>query len=254
MTEPAQIRLNIDPALRDNFKAACQRSGLSMAEQTARMIGQFVGGIAPAGEEITADLPPAEGQPGEPEPPPPSLEVWLEDILDDHRDMQLAAMKNLATGDNLIWLLDRINADADKRHEGFAKTVQAISGTLSESIESSHKRWQGLIAVRLRDRFWLGGAALAGMAVLGLLLALVSGTGLGRKLAVALTGGDNKWQAALLLVGDGSWLNSQLIVDTRSLLASPDFRLNYATCIERAARANRAITCKLVMPALPEKR
>lgn len=254
MTEPAQIRLNIDPALRDNFKAACQRSGLSMAEQTARFISQFLDGNPPAEKQVMVDPPPAEGQPNEADPPPPSLEVWLEDILEDHRDMQLAAMKNLATGDNLFWLLDRINVDADKRQEGFGKTVQALGATVSESIESSHKRWQGLIAARRRDRFWLGGAAFAGMAVLGLLLALVSGTGLGRKLAVELTGGDNKWQAALLLVGDGSWLNSQLIVDTRSLLASPDFRLNYATCIERAARANRAITCKLVMPALPEKR
>ena len=38
MTEPAQIRLNIEPALRDDFKAMCQNSGTSMAEQTARMV------------------------------------------------------------------------------------------------------------------------------------------------------------------------------------------------------------------------
>lgn len=254
MIEPAQIRLNIDPTLRDNFKAACQRSGLSMAEQTARIIGQFLDGNPHTAEHVVADPPSAEGPTHEADRLPQSLEASVAEILAEHRDIQLDAIKYLATGDNLHWLLDRINTDADKRQDDFEKSVRSIGATVSESIETSHKRWQDLVVTNRRDRFWLGGAALAGMAVLVLLLALISGTGIGRKLAVELTGGDNKWQAALLLVGDGSWLNSQLIVDTRSLLASPDFRLNYAACIERAERANRAITCELVMPALSERR
>ena len=42
MTEPAQVRLKIDPELHTEFKAQCARTGISMADQTARMIAQYL--------------------------------------------------------------------------------------------------------------------------------------------------------------------------------------------------------------------
>ena len=96
----------------------------------------------------------------------------------------------------------------------------------------------------------LGGAALAGMTALSLLLVLASGTGIGRSLAVSLTGAETKWDAALLLAGDGSMLHSRMMSETRTLLNVPLFSEPYVACVERAKRAKAPFNCKLEMPPL----
>ncbi len=129
-------------------------------------------------------------------------------------------------------------------------SITSLGNKVTETIEASHRRWQQIAAKNLRDRYWLGGAALAGMAALGLMLELVSGTGIGRSVAVKLAGAENRWEAALLLAGDGSPLHAQLMSETRTLLKVPSFLEPYDACVERAKRAKASFNCKLKMPPL----
>ena len=250
MTEPAQVRLKIDPELHTEFKAQCARTGVSMADQTARMIADFldtnripdeqpkaVAGDAEDNSEDCARL----SYPGE---------HSVEQALADHRDILLGAMDQLATGKNINWLLAHIDEAADRRQRRTESSITNLGNKLTETIEASHRRWQQIVTQNRRDRYWLGGAALAGMAALGLMLVLVSGTGIGRSLAVSLTGSETRWDAALSLAGDGNQLHARMMSETRALLNDPLFTEPYVNCVERAKRAKAPFNCKLKMSPL----
>lgn len=105
MTEPAQVRLKIDPELHNEFKAMCMRSGVSMADQTARMITQFLETSRTPEEQSKAVAANAEGDPIDIDRPSHWLEEYVAEMLVEHRDSLLRAMGQLATGKNVNWLL-----------------------------------------------------------------------------------------------------------------------------------------------------
>lgn len=255
MTEPAQLRLNIDPVLREDFKAKCQSSGTSMAEQTSRMIAAFLdksgstkgdgatpanAGDGPSANEIVES-------PAEPQDP-------LSALLDKKLEPVLDALDACATMANIDWLSTNLINEVRTRHDELASSITSVDNRVAGRVETSHKSWQEVMTANRRDWYWLGGAALAGMVALALLLTAVSGTVAGRKVAIKLAGGDNRWHAALLLAGQGSALHGQLMNETRALLEDPAYRAKYADCIERAFRAKRNFVCKLVMSPLNRKR
>ena len=250
MTEPAQVRLKIDPELHTEFKAQCARTGVSMADQTARMIAQFLDTNRNPDEQPKAVAGDAESNPEGCDLSSQPVEHSVEQVLADHRDILLGAMDHLATGKNINWLLAHIDEAADRRQGRVENSIGNLGDKVTESVEASHRRWQQIATKNLRDRYWLGGAALAGMAALGLLLVLVSGTGIGRSVAVKLAGADTRWDAAQLLAGDGSPLHAQLMSETRTLLKVPSFLEPYDACVERAKRAKASFNCKLKMPPL----
>ena len=254
MTEPAQVRLKIDPELHTEFKAQCARTGISMADQTARMIAQFLETNRSPDEQSKAVAADSEDNPGDCARQSHPVEHSVEQALADHRDTLLGAMDQLATGKNINWLLAHIDEAADRRQGRTESSVTNLSSKVAETVEASHRRWQQIAAKNLRDRYWLGGAALAGMAALGLLFVLVSGTGIGRSVAVKLAGAETRWDAALLLAGDGSQLHAQLMSETDALLADPTFRERYVACVERAKRAKSPFKCTLPMSPLRRAR
>ena len=249
MTEPAQVRFKIDPELHTEFKAQCMRSGVSMADQTARMISQFIDGTKTGNMDSgssggEAESPPLEEVSPEQLPGSDALEAMLHGKLEPIID----ALGQAATRGNINWLYEI----AREHHDALSRTVASIETRVADSVENSHRRWQSLIAWNRRDRYWLGGAALAGMAALSLLLVLASGTRIGHSLAVSLTGADTRWDAALLLAGDGSPLHAELMSETRTLLKIPSFLEPYDACVERAKRAKATFNCTLKMPMLRE--
>ena len=250
MTEPAQVRLKIDPELHTEFKAQCARTGISMADQTARMIAQFLDtnrSVDGQPKSVVADVADNHEDCARLTHP---VEHSVEQLLADHRDILLGAMDQLATGKNINWLLAHIDEAADVRQDRVENSVVNLGNKVTETSEASHRRWQRIVAKNRRDRYWLGGAALAGMTALSLLLVLASGTGIGRSVAVSLTGADTRWDAALLLAGDGSPLHSRMMSETRTLLNVPLFSEPYVACVERAKRAKAPFNCTLKMPPL----
>lgn len=248
MTEPAQIRLTIDPDLRNEFKAACVLSGISMADQTAQLIARFVG------DEMIDDDSFAEPDVDEPADDDPVVQPAdissLAALLEDKLAPIAGALAETATPSNISWLYDKLGKDTDRRNDALAKSIETIGTKVAAEIESSHVRWQSLITERRRDRYWLGSAVLAGMSALGLILALLSGTGIGRSLAVKLAGADNRWDAALSLAGDGSPLHALMMTETRTLLKTPEFREPYARCIDRAKLAKAPFNCTVRLTPL----
>ena len=255
MTEPAQVRLKIDPELHNEFKAACVRSGVSMADQAARMITQFVtgpggenddvadpngGGIGPGGDGVTDERNAAAAS--------------IETLIDARLQPVLETLEKAATRGHINWLYEQQGKDTDRRNDALAKSITGIGDKVAAEIASSHARWQSKLIVRRRDRTWLGCSAVAGMAALTLLLMLVSGTGIGRTLAVKLAGGETRWHAALLLAGNGSMLAGDMIAETDALLADPTFRELYVACVERAKRAKSPFKCTLPMSPLRRAR
>lgn len=255
MTEPAQLRLNIDPVLREDFKSKCQSLGTSMAEQTTRMIAAYLdrsgpakeGGAAPAlvgnGPEAN-DTASVQTEPQDP----------LSTLLDGKLEPVLEALGACATQAEIEWLNTNLIEEVRTRHDELARSITAVDNRVASRVETSHKSWQEVITANRRDWYWLGGAALAGMVTLAMLLTLISGTVAGRKVAIKLAGGDNRWEAALLLAGQGSALHGQLMNETRALLDDPAYRAKYADCIDRALRAKRDVVCKLVMSPLTKRR
>ena len=253
MTEPAQVRFKIDPELHTEFKAQCMRSGVSMADQTARMISQFIDGTKSANTD-------SGGSDGEAELPPPG-EVAQEQlprtnapeaVLDDKLGTIIDALDQAATRSNITWLHENQSMVAREHHDALSRTVASIETRVADSVENSHRRWQSVFARNRRDRYWLGGAALAGMAALSILLMLASGTRIGRSLAVSLIGTDSRWDAALALAGNGSPLHARMMSETRTLLNDPSFREAYVACVERAKQAKAPFNCTLKMPLLRE--
>ena len=252
MTEPAQVRLKIDPELHTEFKAQCARTGVSMADQTARMIADFLDTNRIPDEQRKSVAVDAKDNPEDCARLSHPAEHAVEQALTDHRDILLGAMDQLATGKNINWLLAHIDEAADRRQGRTESSVTNLGDKVTEAVEASHRRWQQIAAKNRRDRYWLGGAALAGMAALGLMLVLVSGTGIGRSLAVSLAGAETRWDAALLLAGDGSPLHARMMSETRTLLNAPLFSEPYVACVERAKRAKAPFNCTLKMPLLSE--
>ena len=249
MTEPAQVRFKIDPELHTEFKAQCMRSGVSMADQTARMISQFVdgnttGNTDSGGSGGEAESPPLEEVPPEQLPGSDALEGMLRGKLESI----IEVLGQAATRGNINWLYEI----AREQQNALSRTIASIETKVADSVENSHRRWQSLIARNRRDRYWLGGAALSGMIALSLLLMLASGTRIGRSLAVKLTGAETRWDAALALAGNGSPLHARMMSETRTLLNDPSFREPYAACVERAKRAKAPFNCTLKMPLLRE--
>ena len=249
MTEPAQVRFKIDPELHTEFKAQCMRSGVSMADQTARMISQFIDGTKTGntdsdGSGGEAEPPPLEEVPPEQLPGSDALEAMLCGKLEPIIDV----LGQAATRGNINWLYEI----AREQHDALSRTVAAIETRVADSVANSHRRWQSIFTRSRRDRYWLGGAALAGMAALILLLMLASGTRIGRSLAVSLTGAETRWDAALSLAGNGSPLHARMMSETRTLLNDPSFLEPYAACVERAKHAKAPFNCTLKMPLLRE--
>lgn len=249
MTEPAQVRFKIDPELHTEFKAQCMRSGVSMADQTARMISQFVDGTKTANADSNSSGDGAESLPAEEVVPAPLPGTdGLEAVLQGKLEPIIDALGQAATRGNINWLYEI----AREHHDALSRTVASTETRVADSVENSHRRWQNLLARNRRDRYWLGGAALAGMAALIFLLMLASGTRIGRSLAVSLIGAETRWDAALALAGNGSPLHARMMSETRTLLNDPSFREPYAACVERAKRAKAPFNCTLKMPLLRE--
>jgi hypothetical protein len=247
MTEPAQLRLNIDPDLRNEFKAACMRSGTCMADQAARMIAQFVDGSEsgnasdanPADEAVSA-LPVVFS--GDPTPGANSLA----DLFAPEQEALAAA-----TQDDISWLYDQQGKDANRRVDLLANSINTVGDKVAAQVARSHADWQSALIVRRRDRYWLGCAASGGVSALCVVLALISGTGAGRNLAVRLAGGESPWHAALLIAGDGHSADASLMMATETLLEKRPFRTQLTNCVDRAKQSKIATRCTLVMPALP---
>jgi hypothetical protein len=180
----------------------------------------------------------------------PSDTTTLADLLDDKLAPISDALLEVATPGNISWLFDKLGKDTDRRNDALAKSIDTIATKVAAEIESSHVRWQSLLTERRRDRYWLGSAALAGMAALGLILGMLSGTGIGRSLAVKLAGAENRWDAALSLAGDGSPLHALMMTETRTLLKTPEFREPYARCIDRAKLAKAPFNCTVRLTPL----
>ena len=156
MTEPAQVRLKIDPELHTEFKAQCARTGVGMADQTARMIAQFLDTNRNPDEQpkpVAADV---ESDPGGATRPPQPVQQSVEEVLAEHRDILLGAMGHLATGKNINWLLAHIDDAADRRQGKAEQSVTSLGNKVSESVEASHRQWQQIVARNRRDRYWLG--------------------------------------------------------------------------------------------------
>ena len=136
MTEPAQIRLTIDPDLRNGFKAACVLSGISMADQTAQLIARFVG------DEMIDDDSFAERNEDEPAEDDaeaqPSEKNSLADLLYDKLAPIADALSEVATHSNISWLYDQQGKDIDRRNDALAKSIDTIGTKVAREIESSH--------------------------------------------------------------------------------------------------------------------
>jgi hypothetical protein len=253
MTEPAQVRFKIDPELHTEFKAQCMRSGVSMADQTARMISQFVDSTKTENTDSNGSGDCVESLLPEEVAPEQLLGTnALEAMLQGKLEPIIDALGKAATRSNIAWLNENQSMVARDHHDALTRTVASIETRVADSVENSHRRWQSVHAKNRRDRYWLGGAALAGMAALSLLLMLASGTRIGRSLAVSLTGADTRWDAALSLAGNGSPLHARMMSETRTLLNDPSFREAYVACVERAKRAKAPLSCALKLPPLRE--
>lgn len=255
MSEATHLRLPIDSEVRQEFKAACMLAGTTMTEQMARMVTQFVSGNDPENEK---GAPAGDARDASPTIVVSEVPVARTDPLAAMLDEKLGpinlAVASVATRENLDWLLGQLVKESQVRNDAIAQALAQTVKIVNERVEASHLRWQQVIAQNRRDRYWLGGAVLAGMTALGLLLALASGTSVGRSLAVKLTGGESRWHAALLLAGDGSMLQSDMIAETHAMLANQAFRDRYVQCVGLAMVAKSAVKCTLSMPPLNRAR
>ena len=132
MTEPAQVRFKIDPELHTEFKAQCMRSGVSMADQTARMISQFIDGTKTGNADSDSSGGEAESLPlDEAVAEQPIGSGALEAMLHGKLESIIEALGQAATRGNINWLFEI----AREHHDALSRTVASIETKVADSVD-----------------------------------------------------------------------------------------------------------------------
>ncbi|NJS14194.1 MAG: hypothetical protein HC788_05700 [Sphingopyxis sp.] len=252
MSDLVTMRITLDPVTKEQFKLRGIERGMTPSELVTKLAMAALHSEASDTEiaslpddAMPQDLTRAEVvEIEEPEPPEPSVQEIMSELLAEHGNRITKAVGPItACTQRIEQLCNQQQARIDKAAE--------VAGRRAElAVELSNARWQRILDVRRSDRYWLGGTAVATLLAMAVIFALVSGTGLGRRVAVWQAGADTEWQAAQLLASSGSYLHGQLMAETKALLDKPEFLSPYAKCVERAKAAKSSVRCNLVMPAL----
>ena len=252
MSELVTMRLTLDPVLREQLKVTGIERGMTLTELLPKLLAQGLqsepdkpapaqpaagsmngaGAIEPVTEMVDAP------------PPEPSVQETVTQLLSDHSARLAKAFGLIAARE------ERIEQLCNGQQGRLDKADETIGQRAAAAVEKSNCEWQGVLRVRRQNRYWLGGAAAATLFVAWILLALISGTSLGRKFAVWQAGADTEWQAAQSLASHGSYLHGELMAETKALLDNPLFRSPYSKCVDRAKAAKSFVQCSLVLPAL----
>jgi hypothetical protein len=252
MSELVTMRITLDPVLKEQLKLRAIERGMTHGELLPRLLAQGLQSepdkptVAPtdtiSGNHAVLMEPAAEIE--DALPPDPSVQEIVTQLLSDHAALVTEAFALIAARE------ERIEQLCVGQQGRFDKAVEAFSQRADAAVEKSTREWQGVLRVRRQNRYWLGGAAAAAIVVIWIMLALISGTSLGRRFAVWQTGADTEWQAAQSLASHGSYLHGELMAETRAFLDNPEFRTAYAKCIDRAKAAKASVRCTLLFPAL----
>lgn len=246
------MRLTLDPVLKEQLKLRAIERGMTHAELLPKLLAQGLqsepdkaetaptaailmngaGAIEPVTDTVDAS------------PPEPSVQETVTQLLSDHGACVTKAFGLIAARE------ERIEQLCIGQQGRFDKAVEAIGKRAEAAVEKSNREWQGVMRVRRQNRYWLGGAAAATFVGTWIILALISGTSLGRRFAVWQAGADTEWQAAQSLASHGSYLHGALMAETKVFLDNPEFRSPYAKCVDRAKAAKASVRCRLVFPAL----
>ena len=250
MPELVTMRITVDPVLKEQLKVRAIERGMTQAELLPKLLAQGL-----RSEPNEADAVPTtmkSGQvPEEPAaknkdapPPGPSVQETVTRLLADHSARVASALGEIAARE------ERIEQLCSQQQGRFDQAVESIGKRAQQAVERSNAQWRGVMCARVQNRYWLGATVLATLIAIWILLALISGTSLGRRLAVWQAGADNEWQAARSLASHGSYLHSELMGETAAFLDNPEFRSSYAKCVGRTKVAKSSVRCTLLFPAI----
>ena len=248
MSELVTMRVTVDPVLKEQLKLRAIERGMTHAELLPKLLEQGLQSEPGQSESATPMCGKVPKEPvakiKEAPPPEPSVQETVTELLSDHGARVLKAFDLIAAREQ------RIEQLCNGQQGRFDRAVEAIGQRAEAAVKKSNREWQGVLRVGRQNRYWLGGAAAATFVVAWILLALISGTALGRKIAVWQAGADTEWQAAQSLVSHGSYLHGEMTAETKALLDNPLFRSPYSKCVDRAKAAKSFVRCTLVFPAL----
>jgi hypothetical protein len=255
MSELVTMRVTLDPVLKEQLKLRAIERGMTHAELLPKLLAQGLQAEPDKADTATnveasmSSLVPTEpaSEIGDAPPPEPSVQETITQLFAEH-EARLSKVLVLIAEDG-----ERIEQLCNQHQGQIEKAVQTIGKHAEQAIENSNTEWRGVMHVRRQNRYWLGGTAAATLVVTWIVLALISGTSLGRKIAVWQAGAESEWQAAQSLASHGSYLHGELMAETKAFLDNPEFRSPYAKCIDRAKAAKSAVRCSLVFPALSAK-
>ena len=247
MNESAQFRVQVAPTVRDRFKLACLAAGVTMSDQMSHLISDWLDPPEQTGDD---QAPATDESEAESESDTTSGRDELADWLEQQAAQLLAVMHSMVTGEQLAAWEGRAADQSRQRNDIFLAAVKTIRDQIGKEVADGQARLCRAIETKRRDWRWLSGAALTGFAITVAMLWLVSGTGLGRSIAVGMTGTSNGWQAARLLAGNGTPLDGPLMSETSGLMGNAAFKEKYARCISRAKTVPRPFKCTLPFPLL----
>lgn len=252
MPELVTMRITLDPVLKEQLKVRAIERGMTHAELLPKLLSQGLRSESDKADAAPITATSKTGQvPEEPAakikeapPPGPSVQETVKRLLADHGARVTNAFVEIAAREERIWQLCN-------QHQGrFDQAVESIGKRAEEAVERSNVQWRGMMRIRGQDRYWLGATAVATFIAIWILLALISGTSLGRRVAVWQTGADSEWQAARSLASHGNYLHSELMGETAAFLDNSEFRSSYAKCVGRAKAAKSSVRCTLLFPAI----
>ena len=252
MSELVTMRITLNPVLKEQLKLRALERGMTHAELLPRLLAQGLQSEPDKADTATAAAISVNGKVAkepvaeiEDAPPPePSVQETVTQLLADHGARVTKAFGQIAAHG------ERIEQLCNLQQGRFDKAVETIGKRAEQAVEHSNAEWRGVMRVRRQNRYWLGGTAAATLVATWILLALISGTALGRRFAVWQAGADTEWQAAQSLASHGSYLHGELMAETKALLDNPLFRSPYSKCVDRAKAAKSFVRCTLVFPAL----
>lgn len=252
MSELVTMRITLDPALKEQLKLRAIERGMTHAELLPRLLAQGLrsepdkADAAPTTAISKSGQVPKEpvAEIGDAPPPEPWVQETVTQLLADHGARVTKAFGQIAAHE------ERIERLCNQQLGRFDKAVESIGKRAEQAVEHSNAEWRVVMRLRRQNRYRLGGTAAATLVVTWIMLALVSGTALGRRFAVWQAGADTEWQAAQSLASHGSYLHGELMAETKALLDNPLFRSPYAKCVDRAKAAKSFVRCTLVFPAL----
>ena len=252
MSDLVTVRITVDPVLKEQLKLTAIERGMTQGELLPKLLAQGLQSEPNKAVPAPTAVNSANGA------VPMAMVTRIEEVHLPELSVQEAVTQHLTEQFSklskvLVLLVaggDKIEQLCNQHQRRFESAVDTIAKRAEQAVENSNMEWQGVMRVRRQNRYWLGGTAAATLFVTWIVLALISGTSLGRSLAVWQAGADTEWHAAQLLAGEGSNLHSEMMAETKAFLDDPEFRSAYAKCVDRAKSAKEAVRCTLVFPGL----